>query len=142
MKNWHFLDEAGSFQLESPQNVSYLYFPLVNEAGMMSAITPTLNGDIKANLNSFLTLPVSGEDLHNTRSARNFWVFVKALTLLEEDDKYSPPLLIHSENFTLSLLSSMTAYKSNAPLLEIAGMDMFLDTNSPFDFLTFPYLSK
>ena len=76
MKNWHFLDEAGSFQLESPQNVSYLYFPLVNEAGMMSAITPNLNGDIKANLNSFLTLPVSVEDLHNTRSARNFWVFV------------------------------------------------------------------
>ena len=60
--------------MENPQHTSYLYFPLVNEAGMMSAITPTLNGDIKINQNAFLTLPVSMEDLHNTRSARNFWV--------------------------------------------------------------------
>jgi cellobiose phosphorylase len=83
MKNqsqtWQFIDEQGTFRLENPHHTSYLYFPLVNEAGMMSAITPTLNGDIKINQNAFLTLPVSLEDLHDARSARNFWVFVEGI---------------------------------------------------------------
>ena len=46
-------------------------------AGLLSAITPILHGDIKTGQNEFLTLPVSAEDLHNTRSARNFWVYVE-----------------------------------------------------------------
>jgi cellobiose phosphorylase len=74
--NWHFVDDAGTFVLENPHRTSYLYFPLVNEAGMMSAITPLLHGDVKTGQNTFLTPPVSVEDLHNSRSARNFWVFV------------------------------------------------------------------
>ena len=75
--NWQFIDSEGSFQLDSPHRHSYLYFPLVNEAGMMSAITPTLNGDIKGDQNTFLTPPVSVEDLHNSRAARNFWVTIQ-----------------------------------------------------------------
>ena len=75
--NWRFAEESGSFVLPDPHKTSYLYFPLVNEAGMMSAITPTLNGDIKTGQNSFLTTPVSIEDLTNSRSARNFWVHVE-----------------------------------------------------------------
>ncbi len=43
---------------------------------MMSVVTPTLHGDTKTGQNAFLTLPVSVEDLHNTRSARNFWAYV------------------------------------------------------------------
>jgi cellobiose phosphorylase len=74
--NWHFVDDTGTFTLEGPHQTSYLYFPLVNEAGLMSAITPLLHGDIKTSQNSFLMPPVSVEDLHNSRSARNFWVFV------------------------------------------------------------------
>jgi cellobiose phosphorylase len=74
---WTFIDERGSFRLEEPQRTSYLYFPLANEAGMMSAITPQLHGDIKTGQNSFLMTPVSAEDLHNTRSARNFWLYVE-----------------------------------------------------------------
>ena len=54
----------------------YLYFPLMNESGLVSAISPTLYGDIKTNQNTFLTLPVSVEDLHTSRSSRNFWVNV------------------------------------------------------------------
>ena len=76
---WQFIDAEGSFRLENPHHTSYLYFPLVNEAGLMSAITPTLNGDIKTDQNAFLTLPISVEDLHNTRSARNFWVYVEGV---------------------------------------------------------------
>ncbi len=76
LNSWHFLNEEGTFQLINPHQSNYLYFPLVNEAGMMSAVTPTLKGDSKSGLNSFLTLPVSVEDLHDTRSGRNFWVVI------------------------------------------------------------------
>ena len=54
-----------------------MYFPLANEAGMMSAITPDLGGDIKLDQNTFLLEPVSSENLHNNKSSRNFWVYVE-----------------------------------------------------------------
>ncbi|MFO7583088.1 MAG: cellobiose phosphorylase, partial [Anaerolineales bacterium] len=72
--NWQFIDSNGTFQLPDPDHTNYLYFPLLNEAGMMSAITPTAHGDAKSSQNSYLLAPVSVDDLHNTRSARNFWV--------------------------------------------------------------------
>ena len=71
---WRFIDDQGTFELINPQQTSTLYFPLLNQAGMQSCVTPTLNGDAKLDQNTFLLLPVSVEDLHNTRSARNFWV--------------------------------------------------------------------
>ena len=74
-----FIDNAGTFRLTDPDQNSYLYFPLVNETGMMSAITPGLHGDIKTGQNNFLTLPVSVEDLHNTRSPRDFWVQIEGV---------------------------------------------------------------
>jgi cellobiose phosphorylase len=73
---WQFIDGEGTFRLTDPHHTAYLYFPLANEAGMMSSITPTLHGDSKTGQNEFLTIPVSVEDLHNMRSARNFWVYV------------------------------------------------------------------
>lgn len=74
---WHFIDEEGTFELEAPHKSSYLYFPLANENGMMSSITPTLSGDIKTGQNTFFNIPVSSDDLHNTKSSRNFWVYIK-----------------------------------------------------------------
>src|SRR6266498_755548 len=71
---WKFIDTEGTFMLRDPHRSSYLYFPLVNEAGMMSSVTPTFNGDAKTDQNTFLLLPTSAEDLHNSRSARNFWL--------------------------------------------------------------------
>jgi cellobiose phosphorylase len=71
---WEFIDKEGTFKLPDPHRNSYLYFPLVNEAGMMSSVTPTFNGDAKTDQNTFLLLPASAEDLHNSRSARNFWL--------------------------------------------------------------------
>jgi cellobiose phosphorylase len=76
-KQWNFSDKKGTFILENPHKTSYLYFPLANEAGMMSSITPALHGDIKTSQNTFLMAPVSPEDLHNSKSARNFWVFIE-----------------------------------------------------------------
>ena len=76
---WEFIDNEGTFRLHNPQGTNALYFPLVNEAGIYSAITPSLNGDIKGDHNSFLTPPVSVEDLHNPCSARNFWIQMDGL---------------------------------------------------------------
>lgn len=74
---WQFIDDQGSFRVASPDAVSRLYFPLANEARMLSSITPDLHGDIKTSYNSFLTLPVSIEDLHNVKSSRNFWLNIE-----------------------------------------------------------------
>ena len=71
------MDKKGTFTLDDPDLTSYMYFPLANEAGMMSAITPDLGGDIKLDQNTFLLEPVSSENLHNNKSSRNFWVYVE-----------------------------------------------------------------
>lgn len=73
---WSFISPDGDFKLTNPHHTSYLYFPLVNEAGMMSVVTPDLHGDAKIGQHSFLLPPVSVEDLHTSRLNRNFWVVV------------------------------------------------------------------
>ena len=77
MSDLKYLDKKGTFTLDDPDLTSYMYFPLANEAGMMSAITPDLVGDIKLDQNTFLLEPVSSENLHNNKSSRNFWVYVE-----------------------------------------------------------------
>ncbi len=74
---WQFMDEQANFRVVSPESTSRLYFPLANEGGILSSITPGLNGDIKTNHNSFLTQPITIDDLHNSKSNRNFWVHVQ-----------------------------------------------------------------
>lgn len=74
---WQFTDDQGSFRVLSPELTSRLYFPLANEAGMLSAVTPDLHGDTKTGLNHFLTLPVTTENLHDSKATRNFWVYVE-----------------------------------------------------------------
>ena len=76
MGSLKYIDKKGTFTLDNPDLTSYMYFPLANEAGMMSAITPDLGGDIKLDQNTFLLEPVS-ENLHNNKSSRNFWVYVE-----------------------------------------------------------------
>lgn len=79
MKNraWFFQGDQGEFALEQPERNTGLYFPLVNEAGMMSAITPNLHGQVTSGHNTFLTEPVSVMDLHNSKASRNFWVYIQ-----------------------------------------------------------------
>jgi cellobiose phosphorylase len=74
---WTFVDEKGTFALPGAHKTSYLYFPLVNERGMVSVVTPTLHGDIKTGHDTYLMAPVSVEDLHISRAARNVWVQVE-----------------------------------------------------------------
>ena len=73
MKGYNYLNKNGVFQLENPELINYLYFPIANESGVMSCVTPTLGGDSKMGQNTFLLAPVSSEDLHNNKSSRNFW---------------------------------------------------------------------
>lgn len=73
MKKYSYIDEKGTFRLQDPELTSYLYFPIANESGVMSSVTPLLGGDSKMGQNTFLLPPVSSEDLHNNKSSRNFW---------------------------------------------------------------------
>lgn len=80
MQRINFQNYTGKFTLKDPEKNSYLYFPIANEIGVMSSLTPTLNGDCKMNQNTFLLAPVSSEDLHNNKSSRNFWIYVEGKT--------------------------------------------------------------
>lgn len=73
MKKIRFLDDDGTFVLDDPEEVTGLYFPLAGEKGLKSAVTPDLGGDSKLDQGSFLLEPVSAENLHTSRSTRNFW---------------------------------------------------------------------
>lgn len=73
MKGYRFLDEKGRFLVDGVDENSYLYFPIANEAGVKSSLTPGLGGDWKMDQNSFLLQPFSAEDLHNNKGTRNFW---------------------------------------------------------------------
>ena len=74
---YEYLDNHGTFRLENPDHTSYLYFPIANESGLKSSVTPLLGGDAKEGQNTFLLQPVSSEELHNNRSTRNFWCRIK-----------------------------------------------------------------
>ena len=44
-----FTDEHASFSIKTPEDTSYLYFPLASAKGLKSAVTPSLGGDAKIN---------------------------------------------------------------------------------------------
>lgn len=73
MTGYTYQDDKGTFVLPQPEDTGYLYFPLASENGLKSAVTPLLGGDSKTDQNHFLLQPVSAEELHNSRSTRNFW---------------------------------------------------------------------
>lgn len=74
MKPLTFLNPQGDFLLRSAQRYPQVYFPLVNQGGMISSVTPLLAGDAKTGQNTYLLAPASAETLHESRAARNFWV--------------------------------------------------------------------
>lgn len=77
MKQYKYIDRNGTFQLKNPEATNYLYFPIANENGLMSCLTPYLGGDSKMDQHHFWLEPVSSENLHNNKSTRNFWVNIK-----------------------------------------------------------------
>lgn len=71
------LNKQGDFQLRNAQRYPGVYFPLVNEGGMISSVTPMLAGDCKTGQNTYLLAPASSETLHESRASRNFWVRIQ-----------------------------------------------------------------
>ena len=69
-----FINNDGDFVLKGAQRYQGTYFPLVNEAGMISSVTPMLGGDCKTDQNTYLLPPAGAETLHESRAARNFWI--------------------------------------------------------------------
>ncbi len=140
INKWEFIGENGEFKVGSVDQSTYLYFPLANEAEMMSAVTPRLHGDIKTGQNTFATRPVSLEDLHNTKSARNFWLkvndqeiwsvsgnsaaqFAKQFSGKEDDVKLEAGLLWHKitrTNEELNLQAEITNFvPTNSDTVEL-----------------------
>jgi cellobiose phosphorylase len=78
-KKWVFIDNKGTFEWENPHVINQLYFPICNEAGMMASVTPRFHGDATTGQHTFIRQPLVMEDLHNTRSARNFWIYNEEL---------------------------------------------------------------
>lgn len=76
MRQLAYLNEQGDFTLRDAQRYGDIYFPLVNEGGMMSSVTPLLAGDCKSGQNTFLLPPASEDSLRSGRERRNFWVRV------------------------------------------------------------------
>lgn len=95
---WHFTGNNGDFIHANPQQTSYLYFPLANEAGMMASITPLLHGDIKNGQNSFLMIPVSTIDLHVSRAARNFWIYLENVGAWSATGNSAPQTALNFED--------------------------------------------
>lgn len=65
------IKKSGEFLLENAQDFNYLYMPLFNESGIMSAISPNLGGDTKLDQHHYALAPVSSEDLVNSIPSRN-----------------------------------------------------------------------
>lgn len=77
MQELRFTNPEGDFILHQAGCACGLYFPLVNEGGMMSSITPTLAGDCKTGQNTYLLPPCSAETLRDSRATRNFWLQIQ-----------------------------------------------------------------
>jgi cellobiose phosphorylase len=99
--SWKFTDPDGKFVLKNPHHTSYLYFPLVNEAGMMSAVTPMLHGDVKISQHAFLLPPVSVEDLHASRLSRNFWVSIEGVGIWSATGNSALQIASNEDDVTL-----------------------------------------
>lgn len=65
------------FRLEHADHYGELYFPLTNESGIMSSVTPKLGGDNKTGQHEYLLEPVSSRDLDQGLKGRNFWCRIK-----------------------------------------------------------------
>ncbi len=67
------LQENGKYKVDNVDRLSYTYFPLTNFKSVKSVITPSMNGSMTIDQNSFLLLPTSNEDSHNSFMNRNVY---------------------------------------------------------------------
>lgn len=74
MPKLKFLNANGDFVLTDADQTAETYFPLANEGGIISSITPRLAGDCKTGQDTFLLAACSEQTLHESRATRNFWL--------------------------------------------------------------------
>lgn len=74
MPKLKFLNANGDFVLTDADQAAETYFPLANEGGIISSITPRLAGDCKTGQDTFLLAACSEQTLHESRATRNFWL--------------------------------------------------------------------
>ncbi len=97
---WKFTNKEGDFVSGTADRIKTLYLPLCNEFPFMSSVTPDLHGDIKTGFNSFLLEPVSRHSLIDSKTSRNFWIYLNGRSIWSaagvsrglpspEHDKYS-----------------------------------------------------
>ncbi len=79
---WHFDDlsldnpASGVFTANHASSIGRLYFPLVNEAGMLSWTSPTLQGSPASGQHEYAAPPLTAEDLPHVLIHRDFWIVV------------------------------------------------------------------
>jgi cellobiose phosphorylase len=77
---WTFVDQdaeappTGIFRAVGAERIGRLYFPLVNEAGMLSWTSPRFQGSPAASHHEFLSPPLTAEDLPHSLIHRDVWI--------------------------------------------------------------------
>ena len=123
---WKFIDDKATFRSTDANRINTLYFPLCNTAPIMSSLSPDLHGDLKTGFHSFLLEPVSRLGLNNSKSSRNFWIYVNPQKIwsatgvskdtgIQKEDKFSleAGLLwqkITRQNKKIGLKSEITSF--------------------------------
>ncbi len=80
---WNFCDvkeeqtPTGVFTSRGSSAADRLYYPLFNEAGMLSWVTPRLQGGPMTSHNEYLGFPLTAEDLPHHLAHRGFWLAEK-----------------------------------------------------------------
>lgn len=102
MKPTLHLQENGTYKINHVDLLSYTYFPLTNNHAVKSVITPKLNGSMTIDQNSFLLVPTSNEDSHNSFMNRNVYFkvnneFVWSIT------GNTPYQMLYKDNVTLDV---------------------------------------
>ena len=77
---WRFIEQdprgpaAGVFRAVGAERLSRLYFPLVNDAGMLSWTSPQLHGGPAVSHHEYFSPPLTAEDLPHTLLHRDVWI--------------------------------------------------------------------
>ena len=74
---WRFTGDGGEFAATGAARIGRLYFPIANESGMRSWVSPQLQGGPASSHNEYLGVPLTAEDLPHVLAHRGFWITEK-----------------------------------------------------------------
>ncbi|MFH0791317.1 MAG: cellobiose phosphorylase [Candidatus Omnitrophota bacterium] len=134
---WEFIDNQGSFVSKTANQLNSLYFPLCNSSPFMSSISPHLRGDIKIGFNAFLLEPVSRISLNNSKSSRNFWIYINPRKVWSVTGVSKDTALTKKDEFSLEagLLWQSIRRKNKKIGLESKITSFIPSTNDPAEIM-------